>query len=85
VWYSLQAVEAALLELSIVNTGCVLVEGDEGSDKYLVAYIVPKGKVSRKEVRAELKKRLPFYMIPSKFIFIGRQVIQICECSIIWR
>jgi hypothetical protein len=61
----------------------VLVEGDEGSDKYLMAYIVPKGKVSRKEVCAELKKMLPFYMIPSKFIFTGRQVIQICECGII--
>lgn len=65
-----QAVEAALLELPMVNAGYILVEGDEGSDKFLVAYIVPEGKVTQKEVRAALKNRLPFYMIPSKFIFI---------------
>jgi acyl-CoA synthetase (AMP-forming)/AMP-acid ligase II len=60
----------------MVNTGCVLVEGDEGSDKFLVAYIVSEGETSHKEVRAALKKRLPFYMIPSRFIFIDRQVTQ---------
>nr|CAD7260469.1 unnamed protein product [Timema shepardi] len=68
----IQAVEAALLQLPMVNTGCVLVLGDEGSDKFLVAYIVSEGKTSRKEVRAALKKRLPFYMIPSKFVFLNR-------------
>ncbi|KAJ9589457.1 hypothetical protein L9F63_017318 [Diploptera punctata] len=65
-----QAVEAALLELPMVNSGCVLTRGEEGSDKYLVAYIVPEGKTSQKEVREALKKHLPFYMIPSRFIFI---------------
>jgi acyl-CoA synthetase (AMP-forming)/AMP-acid ligase II len=71
-WYSLQAVEAALLELRMVSTSCVVVEGDEGSDKFLVAYIVPEGKTSQKEVRAALKERLPLYMIPSRFVFIER-------------
>ncbi|PNF30886.1 hypothetical protein B7P43_G06094 [Cryptotermes secundus] len=66
-----QAVEAALLELPMVNAGYVSVEGDEGSDKFLVAYIVSEGKVTQKEVRAALKNRLPFYMIPSRFIFIN--------------
>jgi hypothetical protein len=63
----------------MVNAGYVFVEGDEGSDKFLVAYIVPEGKVTWKEVRAALKNRLPFYMIPSKFIFIDRQVTHFCE------
>ncbi|XP_049804567.1 uncharacterized protein LOC126248021 isoform X1 [Schistocerca nitens] len=67
----IQAVEAALLELPMVNSGCVLALGEEGSDKFLVAYIVPEGKTSRKAVRAALKKRLPFYMIPSKFFFLS--------------
>jgi acyl-CoA synthetase (AMP-forming)/AMP-acid ligase II len=67
-------VEAALLELPMVNTGHVLVEGDEGSDKFLVAYVVPEGQVTQKDLRVALKNRLPFYMIPSKFIFIDRQV-----------
>ena len=70
--FILKAVEAALLELPMVNSGCVLVRGEEGSDKYLVAYIVPEGNTSQKQVREALKKRLPFYMIPTKFIFIKR-------------
>lgn len=68
----IQAIEAALVDLPMVNTGCVLCQGDEGTDKILVAYIVPEGKTSRKEVRAALKKRLPFYMIPSKFVFLSK-------------
>jgi acyl-CoA synthetase (AMP-forming)/AMP-acid ligase II len=63
----------------MVNTGCVVVEGDEGSDKFLVAYIVPEGKTSQKEVRAALKKRLPLYMIPSRIVFIERQVTRFCS------
>ena len=46
--------------------------GEEGEDKYLVSYIVPEGSVTKKEVRAALKKRLPFYMIPSYFVFLSR-------------
>ncbi|KAK7873449.1 hypothetical protein R5R35_000229 [Gryllus longicercus] len=75
----LQAVETALLDLTMVNTGCVLALGDEGSEKILVAYIVPEGKTSRKEVRAALKRKLPFYMIPSKFVFLNS--IPIVEAS----
>ena len=67
-----QAVEAALLELEVVNTCVVLVRGEEGEDKFLVAYIVPEGKTTKKEVRALLKKRLPFYMVPSYFVFLNR-------------
>jgi acyl-CoA synthetase (AMP-forming)/AMP-acid ligase II len=81
--YPLQAVEAALLELHMVNTSCVLVEGDEGCDKFLVAYIVPEGKTSHKEVRSALKKRLPLYMIPSRFVFIERQVTQLSSLHFI--
>jgi acyl-CoA synthetase (AMP-forming)/AMP-acid ligase II len=69
----------------MVNSACVLVEGDESSDKYLVAYIVPKGKFSHKDVLGALQKSLPSHMIPSKVVFIDRQVIQICGCGIIWR
>jgi len=67
----IQAVEASLLELSIVNNCVVVVNGEEGEDKFLVAYIVPEGGTTKKEVRAALKKRLPFYMIPSYFVFLS--------------
>ena len=50
----------------------VLVLGEEGEDKYLVAYVVPKNiYVTKKEIRAALKKRLPFYMIPSYFSLLS--------------
>ena len=68
----MQAIEAALLELPMVNACVVVVLGEEGEDKYLVAYIVSEGKTTKKEVRAELKKRLPFYMIPSYIVFLSR-------------
>jgi acyl-CoA synthetase (AMP-forming)/AMP-acid ligase II len=80
--YCFQAVEAALLELPMVNAAYISVEGDEGSDKFLVAYIVSEGKVTQKEVRDALKNRLPFYMIPSKFIFIDRQVTHFCQFNL---
>ena len=61
-----------------MNSSAVLVLGDEGEDKYLVAYIVPESKeTSKKTIRAELKKRLPFYMIPSYFIFLERFTITV--------
>ncbi|KAH9494553.1 hypothetical protein Btru_019837 [Bulinus truncatus] len=65
-----QAVESCLLSLPMVKACVVLVKGDEGDDKFLVAYIVSERETTKKEVRAELKKRLPFYMIPSFFLFL---------------
>lgn len=54
-------------------TACVVLAiGEEGDDKQLVAYLVPDGDVSKKQVRSELKRKLPFYMIPSQFIFLKR-------------
>ncbi|XP_064637306.1 uncharacterized protein LOC135493708 isoform X2 [Lineus longissimus] len=65
-----QAVEAALLDLPMVNTAVCLVEGDEGEDKLLIAYVVPEGSTSKKALRAALKRVLPFYMIPSYIVFL---------------
>ena len=70
---SSKAVEAVLIDLAEVNACAVLVLGEEGEDKYLVAYVVPENKeITKKNIRAEMKKRLPFYMIPSYFIFLDR-------------
>ena len=69
---SFKAIEAALLELSMVNACVVVVMGEEGEDKYLVAYVVPEGKTNKKDIRAALKRRLPFYMIPSYFVLLNR-------------
>jgi len=60
------------MELTMVQACIIMVKGEEGEDKVLVAYIVPKGQTSKKEIRAELKLRLPFYMIPSYFVLLSR-------------
>lgn len=70
-----QAVESCLLSLPMVKACVVLVCGEEGEDKYMVAYIANERETTKKEVRAELKKRLPFFMIPSYFIFLQRYLI----------
>ncbi|KAL4230934.1 hypothetical protein ACF0H5_011308 [Mactra antiquata] len=68
----IQAVEAALMELPMIHSCVVLMKGEEGEDKFLVTYIVPIHETSKKQVREALKKRLPFYMIPSYFVFISK-------------
>lgn len=66
-----QAVEVCLMSLPEVNNCTVVVNGEEGENKFLVAYIVPNGgDVSRKDIRSQLRKKLPFYMIPSYFIIL---------------
>lgn len=55
---------------------CVLAIGEEGSDKILVAYIVLNKNylLNAGDIRSNLKKLLPFYMIPSQFIFLDKYV-----------
>uniref|UniRef100_A0A915Q4E9 Carrier domain-containing protein n=1 Tax=Setaria digitata TaxID=48799 RepID=A0A915Q4E9_9BILA len=64
------AVEAVILELSYVKTCVVLSVGAEGEDKQLAAYVVLKENITRKQMRADLKKQLPFYMVPNYFVFL---------------
>lgn len=54
----------------MVNSCVIIVEGAEGDDKFLVAYVVPEGTTTKREIREALKKMLPFYMIPSYFVLI---------------
>ncbi|VDK29103.1 unnamed protein product [Gongylonema pulchrum] len=70
--YSIEmlAVEAAILELPYVKSCVVVSVGSEGSDKQLAAYAVLNKTVSRKQMRADLKKRLPFYMVPNYFVYL---------------
>lgn len=67
-----QAIEAALLQIEGVSAAVVVVKGEEGDDKYLVAYVVIDNQrnLTRKEIRSSLKVRLPFYMIPSYFVVL---------------
>ncbi|CAG9534692.1 unnamed protein product [Cercopithifilaria johnstoni] len=70
--YSIEilAVEAVIMELPYVKICVVLSIGSEGDDKQLAAYVVLNENITRKQIRADLKKRLPFYMVPSYFVFL---------------
>jgi len=70
-----QAVEAALMSLEIVNACVVLAIGEEGEDKQLVAYVVRENDVTKKMIKDQLKLKLPFYMIPAYFMFLERWVL----------
>lgn len=63
-----QAVESTIVQLPYVHACAVLALGAEGEDKQLAAYVVFREPKTRKEIRAHLKRRLPFYMIPSYFV-----------------
>lgn len=54
----------------------VICIGAEGEDKSLAAYIVLSENISRKQIRADLKRRLPFYMVPQYFVFLDKLVIK---------
>lgn len=70
-FYSLfQAVENAILQNSKVNACVVLAVGEEGTDKQLVAYVVPTQEITAKVLRSDLKQRLPNYMIPAHILFL---------------
>ena len=60
------------MQLPFVQHCAVIAHGEEGEDKQLAAYIVLKEQKTKKEIRATLKRRLPFYMIPTYFIFMER-------------
>jgi len=73
----LGAIETALLEHANVKSCAVIVQGEEGEDKRLVAYIVrhetagwvidvPTG--TSVDIRNKIKAHLPHYMIPSTYV-----------------
>ena len=76
----LSAVESALAEHDDVSTAVVLAVGDEGTDKRLVAYVVPAvwggTHPPALALSAFLKDRLPFYAIPSAFIMLKALPVQ---------
>jgi amino acid adenylation domain-containing protein/non-ribosomal peptide synthase protein (TIGR01720 family) len=65
-------VEAALLGCAGVVEACVVAR-DDGGHKRLVGYVVPAGDgVRATELRAELKRVLPDYLVPAAFVLLDR-------------
>lgn len=63
-----------------MRSAVVISVGSEGDDKQLAAYVVLRENITRKQMRADLKKRLPFYMVPSYFVFVKRSVSPLFCC-----
>jgi len=65
-------IEAALYAHPAVREAVVLVREDGRDEKSLVAYLVLQGaeKPSNNELRAALKKQLPDYMVPARFVVL---------------
>ncbi|VVC31784.1 Hypothetical protein CINCED_3A002626 [Cinara cedri] len=70
----LQAIEATILSESEVNSVCVLSIGEEGTDKFLIGYVVleDQAKLSVSSLKQRLKLKLPHYMVPPFFYFLDR-------------
>ncbi|MFW9264015.1 amino acid adenylation domain-containing protein [Nostoc sp. CALU 546] len=65
-------IEAALSQHPHVQASCVIAREDTPGDKRLVAYIVPQLQVTLtiSELRSDLKKKLPDYMVPSAIVIL---------------
>ncbi|NIM14869.1 MAG: amino acid adenylation domain-containing protein [Candidatus Aminicenantes bacterium] len=71
-----EEIEKELLKLEEVTEAAVLVkekplkkDGERiGGEKYLVAYFVPEGSLTGKDIRKKLVQRLPDYLIPTVFV-----------------
>ena len=61
-------IESLLAEYAGVKQALVTVREDVPGDKRLVAYVVAEGGLSRTELRAHLKQRLPEYMVPAHYV-----------------
>lgn len=63
----LEEIESKLLDIEEINEATLLVKG-ENEEKYLVAYYISNRNYTVSELREELLKHLPDYMIPMYFI-----------------
>jgi amino acid adenylation domain-containing protein len=68
-----EEVELALLRIPGISQVAVTGHGDDYGDDRLVAYITPAGTdvPTVTQIRNQLKKWVPDYMVPSKFIILG--------------
>ncbi|GGF16068.1 non-ribosomal peptide synthetase [Hymenobacter cavernae] len=61
-------IEAVLQQSGLVKQAVVLVRTDQGSSKRLVGYVVAEGTFDRDRVMADLRSKLPDYMVPTLWV-----------------
>jgi acyl carrier protein len=68
------AVETALYEIPAVKQAAVVVSDDVEKRSRLIAYVAPKARhrLTSAKLRAQLKLRLPDYMVPAYFVILQR-------------
>ncbi len=65
----LKEIETKIIEFGDIQE-CAVIIAQNNSSKILVACIGTKKQLDPKEINAYLKTKLPFYMIPSKYMFM---------------
>jgi amino acid adenylation domain-containing protein len=63
-------IESVLRNQDVIEDAVLLVKEDEKGEKSIVAYVVGREELSSNEIRAELSKQVPYYMLPSYFVQI---------------
>ncbi|WP_432420087.1 condensation domain-containing protein, partial [Paenibacillus polymyxa] len=61
-------VETQLLQVASVREAVVMARADETGQKHMVAYYVAGQELGASELRSELGRELPSYMVPSYFV-----------------
>ncbi len=64
-------IENALTGHPAVKEAVVVDREEDGGDKYLCGYVVPDGEVSLTGLRAYLRERLPYYMVPTHLVLLA--------------
>jgi aryl carrier-like protein len=67
-------IETVLLQHDAVQTGVVDLKQSETGERILVGYVVPRStfEIDEEELKKYLRKRLPEYMIPARFVIMDK-------------
>jgi len=63
-------IEACLLKHEEISAALVVTKESETKDKHLCAYIVAREELSLSQLKDQLARQMPDYMVPSHFVFL---------------